>query len=144
MTNSPIETVTLSREQLYDQVWTMPTTKVAKSYGFSDVMLTKICRRHHIPKPPLGYWAEIRHGYNIPRTPLPEIVDPNLQTVRLHQRPQSHLATTKDTDAKVTDDAAIIVPDRLLAPHPFVKKTLEALKNATRDFFFIFPPPACS
>jgi hypothetical protein len=133
MTNSPIETVTLSREQLYEQVWTMPTTKVARSYGFSDVMLTKICKRHHIPKPPLGYWAKIRHGYNILRAPLPEIVDPNLQTVRLHQRPQSHLATSKDADAKVTDEATIVVPDRLLAPHLLVKKTLEALKSATRD-----------
>lgn len=45
-----------------------PTTKVAKSYGFSDVMLTKICKRYHIPKPPLGYWAKIRHGYNIARS----------------------------------------------------------------------------
>jgi hypothetical protein len=92
MTKSPFQTLTLSREQLYEQVWTMPTTKVAKSYGFSDVMLTKICRRYHIPKPPLGYWAKIRHGYNIARTPLPEIADPNLQTVRLHQRPQSYAA----------------------------------------------------
>jgi hypothetical protein len=133
MTNSSVQTVTLSREQLYEQVWTMPTTKVAKSYGFSDVMLTKICKRHHIPKPPLGYWAKIRHGYNIPRTPLPEMADPNLQTVQLHQRPQSHAAAITDADSKVTDDAAIVVPDRLLAPHPLVKKTLEALKDATQD-----------
>ena len=133
MTKSPFQTLTLSREQLYEQVWTMPTTKVAKSYGFSDVMLTKICRRYHIPKPPLGYWAKIRHGYNIARTPLPEIADPNLQTVRLHQRPQSYAAAIQNTDSKVTDDAAIVVPDRLLAPHPLVKKTLEALKSATRD-----------
>jgi hypothetical protein len=27
---------------VYEQVWTSPTTQVAQSYGFSDVMLTKI------------------------------------------------------------------------------------------------------
>lgn len=69
----------------------------------------------------------------ISRAPLPEIADPNLQTVRLHQRPQSHAAAIQNADSKVPDNAAIVVPDRLLGPHPLVKKTLEALRNATRD-----------
>jgi hypothetical protein len=129
-----IQVITLSRQELYEQVWTTPTTKVAKSYGFSDVMLTKICKKYHIPKPPLGYWAKIRHGYNIPRTPLPEIVDPDLQTIRLHQKPQSQAAAMQNVDSKkITDEAVIVVPDRLLAPHHLVKKTAEALKSVTRD-----------
>ena len=45
---------TLNRQELYEQVWTTPTVQLAKKYGISDVAIAKICRRHRIPKPPLG------------------------------------------------------------------------------------------
>ena len=37
--------VTLTRQQLYDRVWTEPVEKLAKEYGLSDVGLGKACRR---------------------------------------------------------------------------------------------------
>jgi len=33
---------TLSREELYELIWSMPTTKLAKELGISDVGLGKI------------------------------------------------------------------------------------------------------
>lgn len=52
----------LSREDLYFLVWTMPTTKVAKTLGVSDVAVAKRCKKLNIPKPPRGYWAKIQSG----------------------------------------------------------------------------------
>jgi hypothetical protein len=40
------EVIKLSREELYEQIWNVPTTKLARSYGLSDVALGKICRKH--------------------------------------------------------------------------------------------------
>ena len=37
---------TLTRQALYDLVWSMPVTKLAESLGLSDVGLAKICDRH--------------------------------------------------------------------------------------------------
>ena len=34
----------LSREELYELVWTMPMMHAAKQFGISGVMLGKICR----------------------------------------------------------------------------------------------------
>ena len=52
-TDGPIK---LTRQQLYDEVWSEPMTKLAVKYGLSDVGLAKICNRNHIPKPKVGHW----------------------------------------------------------------------------------------
>lgn len=46
-------------------------TKLAKEFGLSDVALHKICRKHDVPTPPLGYWAKKAHGKPVTNTPLP-------------------------------------------------------------------------
>jgi len=41
--------IKLSRQQLYEEVWSEPMYKLAVRYGLSDVGLAKICNRHHVP-----------------------------------------------------------------------------------------------
>jgi hypothetical protein len=53
-------TKNISREALYELVWTKPLTHVARDLGISDVMLGKMCKEQLVPKPPRGYWAN--HG----------------------------------------------------------------------------------
>jgi hypothetical protein len=52
-------TKNISREALYELVWTKPLTHVAKDLGISDVMLGKMCKEQLVPKPPRGYWANL-------------------------------------------------------------------------------------
>jgi hypothetical protein len=52
----------LTREELYERVWSKPTTKVAKELAISDVALAKICNKLNVPKPPLGYWRQVEVG----------------------------------------------------------------------------------
>jgi hypothetical protein len=64
--------INISREDLYDLVWSKPMTQVAKDYGFSDVALAKRCSRLDIPVPGRGYWAQVAAGQKPDRPPLPE------------------------------------------------------------------------
>jgi hypothetical protein len=52
MDNQPLH---LTREQLYEKVWSQSVSSLAKEMGISDVGLAKICKRHNIPRPGLGY-----------------------------------------------------------------------------------------
>jgi len=56
----------LKRKALFDAVWQTPVSRLAKGYGISDVGLAKACRRHDIPVPPLGYWAQVAVGRGKP------------------------------------------------------------------------------
>lgn len=61
---------TYNREKLYKEVWAEPVVKVAERYGVSDVAIHKICKTLNVPTPPLGYWAKVRAGAVIEKTPL--------------------------------------------------------------------------
>ena len=61
----------VSREALYEEVWTDAVTVVAPRYGLSDVGLVKICKKLGIPVPPRGYWAKVKAGRPTRKVPLP-------------------------------------------------------------------------
>jgi integrase len=65
----------ISRSDLYELIWSEPTTTLARRFGISDVGLAKVCRRSDIPAPPRGYWARIAAGDSIARPALPERTD---------------------------------------------------------------------
>ena len=54
--------ITLTREDLYELVWSKPMRELAKDFGISDVALAKRCRRLGIPVPGRGYWARVDAG----------------------------------------------------------------------------------
>jgi hypothetical protein len=62
--------IRLTRAELYEKVWTTPVRTIAKEFGMSDVGLAKICRKHGIPIPPLGYWRKTETGHRVVRPPL--------------------------------------------------------------------------
>lgn len=65
-------TITLKREELYRLVWSVPGSRLAIQLGISDVGLSKVCRRHFIPRPPRGYWARLEAGQKPRKMPLPK------------------------------------------------------------------------
>ena len=61
----------LTREQLYDLVWSEAMHKLGRQIGISDVALAKHCRKHGIPIPPRGYWNKLHAGKKATRIALP-------------------------------------------------------------------------
>lgn len=66
----------LTREELYELVWSKPLTSVAFDFGVSSVAIKKVCRRQQVPTPPRGYWAKIDAGARVSVIPLPEYIPP--------------------------------------------------------------------
>lgn len=61
----------LSRQSLYDLVWSTPVKNLAPAYDISDVAFAKICKQHNIPLPPRGHWAKLAAGKKVYQQPLP-------------------------------------------------------------------------
>lgn len=61
----------ISRQALYELVWSKPRTSLAKELGISDVAIRKHCITVDVPVPPAGYWARLQHGKSVFRPPLP-------------------------------------------------------------------------
>ena len=67
----PGRLVSLSREELYQKVWSKPVGSVARELGISGRGLARICIRFEIPVPPRAYWAKLAAGKPAPEIPLP-------------------------------------------------------------------------
>lgn len=62
----------VTRERLYEEVWSEPMTTVAARYDVSSSFLARVCARLSVPRPPRGYWARLAAGMK-PKCPtLPE------------------------------------------------------------------------
>ena len=62
--------LSFTRREFYDLVWSKPMIHLASELGVSDVALHKVCRKHHIPNPPLGWWAKKAAGKDVKQIPL--------------------------------------------------------------------------
>lgn len=65
------ELANLTREQLYEKVWSTPCIKLAAEFGLSDVAIAKRCKKLEVPRPSRGYWAKLEAGRKPRRVPLP-------------------------------------------------------------------------
>ena len=63
----------LTRESLYDLVWSEPMMKIAEHFNVSSSYMVRICKLLDMPKPERGFWARVA-AVNPPkkRPPLPE------------------------------------------------------------------------
>jgi hypothetical protein len=107
----------MNRAALYAFVWEKPVTHVAKDFGISDVAIRKICIKHGIPTPPLGYWAKLKHGKKVARQPLPPLKRGQSDTIRLEIKPKKVMpadvawAIQMSKEEKVRPEAQVSVPD---------------------------------
>ncbi|OHV78412.1 hypothetical protein [Rhizobium sp. LCM 4573] len=62
----------MTREELYELVWTKPMTEVAKSFDVSGSYMARVCTVLNVPRPERGYWAKLAVGKAPARDPLPE------------------------------------------------------------------------
>lgn len=117
-----MQRVTMTREELYEVVWSQPTVRLAAAYGLSDVGLAKLCRRYNIPRPPRGYWAKLQAGQTPRRTPLPARDGPT--EIVLHPPPQkpAHVsgAGREPTADETPPEAKIVVAANLRGAHALV------------------------
>lgn len=120
-------TVTFTREELFQRVWSEPLLKLAAEIGVSDVGLAKACRRAEIPLPGRGHWAKSdKHRPSPPK--LPKASAQAIETISFQvlAEPEARLPRAE----KPNDATPIVVPATLEAPDPLVRTTLKGLSNA--------------
>ncbi len=123
---------TFTREAFYELVWSKPMTQLAKDFALSDVALHKICKKHGIPNPPLGWWAKQAAGKPVKRTPLPRLKAG--EAVRTITIAAGHLKQEPEAMAAAREKARLLASsveaEGATAQHAVVSETLRALRRA--------------
>lgn len=120
-----------TREEFYELVWSRPLTHLAKEFAISDVALHKICRKHDIPNPPLGWWAKKAAGKKVTQTPLPKVKAGTAGKITIAN---ANLGREAAALASVREQARIRASEsdgsQAAPPHPVIDRTLARLRNA--------------
>ncbi|MFV2072527.1 MAG: hypothetical protein ACC742_07730 [Thermoanaerobaculales bacterium] len=130
----------ISREQLYEEVWAEPVTKVAGRYGVSDVAVAKWCKKLNVPRPGRGYWARKNAGRRVRQMPLPEAKEGQQ---KYFSRPKSEKRSPAPS-AKILGlelfEKPIPVPEVLDPEYLLVTETRRVLEGAESDEHGILRP----
>lgn len=62
----------VSREQLYQEIWSQPAMHLGAKYGVSGSFLARVCDRLRVPRPRPGYWNKLAVGKAPPQPSLPD------------------------------------------------------------------------
>jgi hypothetical protein len=130
----------ITREQLYEEVWAEPITKVAGRYGVSDVAVAKWCRKLNVPRPGRGYWAQKSAGRRVKPWPLPEAATAQETYVNRPKPSERRPAPPGRIPGLELFEKPIPVPELSDPEHPLVARTRRALADAgTQEDGIIHP-----
>lgn len=117
--------VTLTRKELYEQVWETPMIKLAKRYCMSDQALRKICKKNDIPIPSVKYRSRKFSGHKVSKTPL--LGDPGI-TISILVRDEAKEIQQKI--AKTNPDVMVFnVPAELHSFHGVTRQIKQKMKD---------------
>ena len=146
-----METIKLTRQQLFDLVWTKPMYELCQQFGLSSNGLRKNCKKLNIPIPYIGYWSKLKYGKNPEKTPLPKTLDSSNAVVELKKLNEEELARHKfkleeDKPNRTPYDVVkeeidqmnpklFVVPERLYAKDPLIFDTKEKYRDKHNGYW---------
>ena len=136
-----METIELTRKELYDLVWAESLTSLSKKYALTYDGLKKLCINNNIPIPQNGYWMKLKYNKPVVIENLPSIAQE--QSIKLvirdkyskisyDQSPYTILCKQIGNDSK----APIKVPKKLTKPDILIQNTIELFNKRKKDRYY--------
>jgi hypothetical protein len=120
----------LSREELFEKVWTTPITEIAKLFSLRDHEIIGLCDKNNIPRPPCGYWSKYRHGFRMERPPLPPTAEKQPITL---PPPRDISAARLPSKTEIPKRNSTVFGKREKSTHPLIRKTYRAFSSICPD-----------
>jgi hypothetical protein len=137
-----METIELTRKELYDIVWSTTLSKLTQQYAYTNDGIKKMCKQFEIPMPDGSYWSKLKFNKKFKKEKLNPIfggVDKIVLTIReegntvnVDQTPLTIRTKEIENDPK----APLIVPDKITKPDILTIQTQEFWKAAKNNRFY--------
>lgn len=118
-----------TRSEFHGLVWSKPMIHLAKEFGLSDVALHKVCRKHAIPTPPLGWWAKKAAGKSVRVTPLPTEPGPERRVITIAA---GHFGQEGSLVRDARERARVLAATDEVAASPTTREVIERTMSSVR------------
>lgn len=125
------QSLMLSREQIYNEVWELSLAGVARKYSISYGLIYKLCKEANVPIPPSGYWTKLNFGKPVSKPPLPdstinEFAIPRAKTPWIReQKIEKSMATISEAKIEATQQDKEAVNNANASPDEVLEAGLD-------------------
>ncbi|MFZ2285100.1 MAG: hypothetical protein WAV86_14600 [Lutibacter sp.] len=137
-----METIELTRKELYDIVWSTTLSKLTQQYAYTNDGIKKICKKFEIPMPDGSYWSKLKFNKPVKKIELNAIFEGKDKIVlpickegnpiNLDQTP----LTIRTKEIKNDSKAPLSVPDKLTKPDILIQNTKELLIKSKKEPYY--------
>ncbi|WP_210397376.1 hypothetical protein [Motiliproteus sediminis] len=120
----------LTRQTLYEAVWSMPRSRLAVLWGVTAAQLTRLCREQEIPLPTAGYWTQAAFSTTPLRPALSGNPDLTVVMPAPKKRRTSRTKTTPLACFEPYERPADVIPPRKLK----MAEALPLIRRAHRSY----------
>ena len=130
-----METIELTRKELYDIVWSTTLSKLTHQYAYTNDGIKKLCKQFEIPMPDGSYWSKLKFNKKYKKEKLNPIfggVDKIVLKIRKEGDPinvdQTPL-TIRSKEIENDHNVPLIVPDEIIKPDILTIQTKQYWKE---------------
>lgn len=121
MRGAPPEADVVSREELYELVWSTPMVKVGEKFKVSGSYMARVCANLNVPRPERGYWAKLAVGKAPDKRSLPAL------------QPGDQIGWCQDGEAQPSPRFRLIAPPRPDPPRKKLLRPVAGVHGLIRD-----------
>ena len=124
-----METIELTRKELYDIVWSTTLSKLTQQYAYSNDGIKKICKQFDIPMPDGSYWSKLKFNKKFKKEKLNPVfnsVNKIVLAIREEGNPiniDNTPLTIRTKEIESDPKAPLIVPEKLTKPDILIQNT---------------------
>ena len=118
----------ISREELYRELWQKPMSKLATTWGVTIASIVKVANEMNVPRPNSGHWQLAARGWTVERKPLPP-PDPQTPISIILKSPRK-TKPIKPEQKKAPERPAVLIAEDLRQLHPRVQALHSVMKSA--------------
>ena len=124
-----METIELTRKELYDIVWSTTLSKLTEQYAYTNDGIKKICKQFEVPMPDGSYWSKLKFNKKFKKEKLNPVfnnVDKIVLAIREEGNPiniDNTPLTIRTKEIESDPKAPLIVPEKLTKPDILIQNT---------------------
>jgi hypothetical protein len=136
-----METIVLTRKELYDIVWSTTLSKLTQQYAYTNDGIKKLCKQFEIPIPDGSYWSRLKFNKPVNKPELNAVFggeDKIVLTIRAEGNPvnvdQTPL-TIRTKEIKNDPKAPLTIPNKLTKPDILIQNTKDLYSKIKKETY---------
>ena len=137
-----METIEVTRKELYDIVWSTSLSKLTQQYALSNEGIKKLCKQFEIPMPDNGYWMKLKFNKAVKKPKFNSNFSGE-DKITLTKREEGNLVNVDQTPLTIRTKeilsdpkAPLLVPDKLTKPDILIQNTKSEHENWKKKDFY--------